>query len=461
MSASDSTLNLNIECLMSAAIGPEHGLTQAELDALAERIEDATTRIAARRGRDIGFMELPYDTQLAQTVRHKADELRSWCLNFVVLGIGGSALGNKTLHAALQHPFHDMLTAARRRKAGAPRIIVLDNIDPDLMSAALDLLKGELRDTVFNVITKSGTTAETMSQFLMVRELLRRRKGCDPTRQIIVTTEPRPDKSLLCRIAQQEGYAMLPVPPNVGGRFSILSAVGLLSAAVDGVDIKTLLAGAAAMDRRCRSPKLPENPAALYAAALYLLHTRKGKPITVLMPYCHALRALADWYCQLWAESLGKRDGLSARNIFSGPTPIASVGVTDQHSMMQLYQDGPFDKVITFIEVAQPAKKQRICKGEVEPELSYLAGRTFQDLLSAELAATRCALRDKQRPNCTIRIPRVDAATMGELLMFFEYAVTYAGMLYDVNAFDQPGVELGKLYTYGLMGRKGYEPPRL
>ena len=249
------------------------------------------------------------------------------------------------------------------------------------------------------------------------------------------------------------------MPANVGGRFSVLSVVGLLSAAVSGVVVRSLLAGAAAMDARCRGAGLQENPAALYAAALYLQY-RKGKPITVLMPYCHALRGLADWYCQLWAESLGKRDGLSERDVFVGPTPVPSVGVTDQHSVMQLYQDGPFDKVITFIEVGdRPGKPLPICRGEAEPELDYLAGHSFDELFAAELEATRSALRDKRRANCTIRIPRVDAAALGELFMFFEYAVTYSGGLYEVNPFDQPGVELSKQYTYGLMGREGYEPP--
>ena len=451
-------MTLDVENLLAGAVGPQHGLQEAELDALARRINDFTAKIQERRGKDIGFMELPCDRATTALVRKKARELRSWCRNFVVLGIGGSALGNRTIHAALQHTYHDLLPDGRRT---GPRVLIIDNVDSDWMRALAELLEGELAETAFNVITKSGETAETMSQFLLVRELLRKSKGCDPRRQIVVTTDPRADKSLLRHMADEEGYATLPVPPNVGGRFSVLSAVGLLSAAVDGVDVGALLGGAAAMDARCRNPALRDNPAALYAATLYLLYG-KGKNVTVLMPYCHALRELANWYCQLWAESLGKRDGLSAREVFVGPTPVPSVGVTDQHSVMQLYQDGPFDKVITLIEVARPARAALpICKGQVEPEFAYLKGHTFHDLLSAELAATRCALRDKQRPNCTIRIPRVDAAALGEMFMFFEYAVTYSGYLYDVNAFDQPGVELGKKYTYGLMGRKGYQPPEL
>ena len=299
-----------------------------------------------------------------------------------------------------------------------------------------------------------------MGQFLLVRDLLRRR-GLDPAGQIVVTTDPDPARSLLRRMARAEGYLAFPVPPNVGGRFSVLSAVGLLAAAVAGIDVDALLAGAAAMDERCRAPDPQANPAARYAAVLHLLHL-KGKPITVLMPYSSALRRLADWYCQLWAESLGKRQDMAGNDVFVGPTPIASVGVTDQHSVMQLYQDGPFDKVITLIEVEDATADGRdlpVCAGPNEEELAYLARSTFGRLLSAELSATRSALRDKHRPNLTLRVPRVGPAVMGELLMFFEHAVTYSGCLYGVDPFDQPGVELGKQYTYGLMGRTGYAPP--
>ncbi len=459
MSECKSCIELDLRNIYCEAVGREHGLDEAELEGLSGGIEGFARTIAERRGKDIGFMELPYDERLLGTIREKAAGLRSWCRNFVVLGIGGSALGNVAVHSALQHPCHNLLPAGHPGRLGAPRIFVLDNVDAARLRGLLDVLGDELSETAFNVITKSGSTAETMGQFLFFRDLLRRGRGCDPARQIIVTTDPSPEVSLLRRIAEREGYFALPIPPNVGGRFSVLSAVGLLSAAVGGLDVASMLKGAAAMDARCRVGSLRDNPAALYASALYLLY-RRGKRITVLMPYSHALRALADWYCQLWAESLGKRDGLSEKGVFVGPTPIASVGVTDQHSVMQLYQDGPFDKVITFVKVAGGGDEPlAICAGESEPELKYLAGHSFDDLMGAELEATRCALRDKHRPNCTIRIPRVSAGVLGELFMFLQYAVTYSGYLYDVNAFDQPGVELGKQYTYGLMGREGYEPP--
>ena len=455
----ESVLELDDANMFADAVG-EHGLTSKELDAFADRVTDYTARIAERRGGDLGFMELPYNDDLVARIQEKALEVRSWCENFVVLGIGGSALGNITLNTALLHPQHNLLPADHPGRGGAPRVFVMDNVDPDRLHGLFELLEGQMSKTAFNVITKSGSTSETMSQFLHVRDLLGRIDGCDPARQMILTTDPDPVNSLLRRIGEKGEYFMLPIPANVGGRFSVLSAVGLMQAAVSGIDIEALLAGAAAMDERCRGELLQSNPAALYACLLYAQY-QKGKHIDVLMPYSHRLSALADWFCQLWAESLGKRQDLSGEDVFRGPTPVPSVGVTDQHSVMQLYQDGPFDKVITLVEVEDTAGAELpICPGHAEPDLEYLARSSFDDLFSAELTATRCALRDKNRPNCTLRIPQVNAHTLGELFMFLEYAVTYSGYLYDVDAFNQPGVELGKQYTYGLMGRGGYEPPR-
>jgi glucose-6-phosphate isomerase len=460
MADRETTVTLDAANLYSRAVGDEHGLDPADLEALAGRLAECRRNLEGRRGADVGFTELPYDEGLVGRVEEMAADLRDWCRNFVVLGIGGSALGNIAVHTALNHQFHNLLPDGHAARLGAPRIFVLDNVDPVLLADFVDVVGDELEATAFNVITKSGSTAETMSQFLHVREALRR-GGADPVRQIIATTDSRAEKSILRRIADDEGYATLPIPANVGGRFSVLSAVGLLSAAVGGIDVRDLLAGAAAMDSQCRLEGTDANPAALYAGALYLLY-QAGKPITVLMPYSTPLRALGDWYCQLWAESLGKKEGLDGAEVFVGPTPVPSVGVTDQHSVMQLYQDGRFDKVVTLIEVERTVSDDRmltICEDAVDAELSYLGGRTFGDLFQAELTATRCALTEKHRPNMTLRIPQVGAAQVGELFMLFEYAVSYSGLLYGVNAYDQPGVELGKQYTYGLMGREGYAVP--
>jgi glucose-6-phosphate isomerase len=242
----------------------------------------------------------------------------------------------------------------------------------------------------------------------------------------------------------------------VGGRFSALSAVGLLPAAAAGADVVELLAGAAAMEARCRTPATSENPALLYAAALHLMDRRKGRHIHVLMPYADALRDTGDWFVQLWAESLGKRSEV-------GPTPFRAVGATDQHSSMQLMMEGPHDKVVTFVRVAQPRADVSIVVPQIYAgyaEIAYLHGHTMGELIEAERRASEAALRRAGRPTVSIELPRLDAHAMGELLMLLELATAYAGGLYGVNAFDQPGVEAGKRYAQGLLGRPGFEKYR-
>jgi glucose-6-phosphate isomerase len=454
----DVQMTLDVTNVMADAVGDEHGLTQADLDGLRGRLAEIAEALEARRGKDLGFMTLPGDAELVAACKAKGDEIRSWASDFCVLGIGGSALGNTTLNSALCHPFHNDLPAGHPSRNGAPRLHVLDNVDPALLAGFTEMLGDDSATTVFNVISKSGSTAETMSQFLFIRDLLKA-KGLDPARHIVATTDPAPEKSILRRIATAEGYDTFPLPANVGGRFSILTAVGLLNAAVAGVDLDELMTGAAAMDDACRTA---DGPAALWAAVNYLGFER-GKPISVLMPYSNALRTLSAWFCQLWAESLGKRDGLGAKDVYTGPTPVGAVGVTDQHSVMQLFQDGTFDKLVTLVEVDNLLDgDQAICPSQAEDELAYLTGdQTFGKLMAAELSATRAALRDKRRPNATLRIPAVTPRTLGELFMFFEWAVSYAGYLWEVDAYDQPGVELGKIFTYGLMGREGFDPPKV
>ena len=271
-----------------------------------------------------------------------------------------------------------------------------------------------------------------------------------------------PRKGALRQIAEAEGIPALPVPENVGGRFSVLSPVGLLPAAVCGVDVDELLAGAAAMEARCRTEELRRNPAGMLATLLHAADTEQGRSIHVLMPYVDRLRSVALWFQQLWAESLGKAHDLHGGSVHTGPTPLAAVGATDQHSMLQLFMEGPHDKVVLFVavedmggDVAIPSRHPEISS------LGYLGGASLGRLLDAERRATAEALRRGGRPNATILLPRVDARALGEFIMLFQIATVYAGALYGVDPLDQPGVELGKVLTYGLMGREGYDMPEL
>ncbi|HEX6939350.1 MAG TPA: glucose-6-phosphate isomerase [Longimicrobiales bacterium] len=432
------------------------GLDPDQLSGAAGRFRDVHRDVERERdtGR-LGFFALPHAEDVVRRIHAFAAEVQRDFDAVVVLGIGGSALGTTALRDALLPPFWNELDD--RARGGRPRLYVLDNVDPTTIGPLLDRL--DLSRTLFDVVSKSGTTAETMAQFLIVRDRLARTLGGDAwRRRLVFTTDP--EKGALRELAAREGIPALPIPANVGGRFSVLSAVGLLPAALLGIDIDALLEGARAMDERCRTPELAANPAGLFATLQYLADVEAGAPIHVMMAYSDRLYGIADWFRQLWAESLGKRRDRSGADVFRGPTPIKALGVTDQHSQVQLYMEGPFDKTVTFLAVAEQALD--IAIPDVYPDveaLAYLGGHGLAELLDAEREATAQALASEGRMNMTITLPRVDAHAIGQLFMLLQIATVYAGALYGVDPLDQPGVELGKRLTYARMGRPGFASP--
>ena len=436
------------------------GITAAEW-------KDVTARFrAAHAGVDklhadgvLGFLDLPDDkalhAQVTSFVRGLRDRDGAGSLtDVVVLGIGGSALGPIALRTSLRPPHWNLLSDEAR--AGEPRLHVLDNVDPANITSLLDRL--DLHRALFVVISKSGGTAETMAQYLVVRGRLDAALGRKGARQrLVFVTDPK--KGALRTIANAEGIAALDIPPNVGGRFSVLTPVGILPAALIGIDTAALLAGAGRMRDRCRAATLTENIAGAFAALQFLADTKHQRPIQVLMPYSDALRDMADWFVQLWAESLGKHRKPDDAGV--GPTPLGALGATDQHSKVQLFMEGPPDKTVTFIGVEKGVPAVEIPRLHADvPELAYLGGHQLGELLDVERRATAGALARRGRPNMTLTLERVDAAHVGELMMLFEIATAYAGQLYGVNAFDQPGVELGKQFTYAMLGRTDAEQAR-
>jgi glucose-6-phosphate isomerase len=318
----------------------------------------------------------------------------------------------------------------------------------------LDIL--DLRRTLFNVVTKSGSTAETLSQFLVAKKALIRAVGERGARdRIVVTTDAK--QGPLRRIADREGLRAFTVPDGVGGRFTVFTPVGLLSAAFGGIDLAELLAGAAAMTRCAFRDDVLKSPAYLNGLIHYLLDVKKGKTLSVVMPYSNHLARIADWYRQLWAESLGKRYSLSRREVFAGQTPVNALGATDQHSQLQLYMEGPFDKVFTFLRVEKFRRDVKIPNLYPREEaLNYLGGRTMGQLIDAELLGTEYALKEARRPSVRITLPEIRPHSVGQLLMMYEIQTVFAGGLYGVDPLDQPGVEASKVATCTLMGRKEY-----
>jgi glucose-6-phosphate isomerase len=420
---------------------------------LAERFAVAHASVEADRtsGR-MGFFELPYDEGVLSETREVADEARHRFDNFVVLGIGGSALGATTIRDALAGPSWNEWSDQDR--GGFPRLYVVDNADAATLGELLSHL--DASRTLFNVVSKSGSTAETIASYLVVEEHLRNMVGEDEARgHFLFTTDA--ERGPLRRVAEEEGIPTLEIPENVGGRFSVLSPVGVLPAAVTGVDVDALMAGAAAMDARCRAATLSDNPAGLFATLLHSADTETGRPIHVLMPYADRLRSLGLWFQQLWAESLGKAVDLQGKNVQSGPTPLAALGASDQHAQVQLFIEGPHDKVVVL--VAAPASADLVIPSHRKhvSGMGYLAGHTVGELLDAERRATAEALRQRGRPNMTVELGPIDAHGLGQILMMLQIATVYAGALYGVDPLVQPGVELGKELTYGLLGREGYE----
>ncbi len=435
----------------------DKGISQKMLDAAKPLAKAAHAYVAQNRGKDelfMGWTELPYNQdEIVADILATAKEVRRKFDNFVVFGIGGSALGPSMAFTALCHLHYNDLPKSKRR---GPRFFVEDNVDPVRMKELLDVI--DVTKTCFNVISKSGATSETMTQYLIISDLLKK-AGRDVKDHVIFTTDAA--RGNLVKISDElGGVKRYILPDGVGGRFSELCPVGLLPAAVLGIDIKLLLKGAAYMDKLCKSADLKKNPA-LLTATLQYISMQNGKNIGVLMPYSDNLRYVSDWYAQLWAESLGKNVTLDGTPCNVGQTPVKALGVTDQHSQVQLYTEGPYDKVVTFLSVGSYKEKSPIPHGcESIPDVSFLGGHTMEELIQAENKATAYALTKAGRLNYTILLPEINAFTLGQLLFLFEMQTAYAGAMFNINTFNQPGVEAGKKATFALLGKPGYEGQR-
>ena len=437
--------------MMSEFIGNE-GLTEDELNANEDLCKLAFDAFNKKRGKYmLGWSELPYEQgEIVVDIISTAKSVRKNFKYFVVLGIGGSALGPIAVFNALKHLHYNDLPDDKR---GGPKFYVEDNVDPERMAALFDVIEPE--KTMFNVITKSGSTSETMSQYLIIWDMLVKKFGDRAKEHMIATTSA--EKGNLIKLARKEGLKTFYIPDGVGGRFSELCPVGLLPAAVLGIDIEEMLAGAEYMDKRCDDHKLNKNPAMAFALLQYLSYN-KGKNISVMMPYADGLKLFADWYCQLWAESIGKAKKTDGTPAFVGQTPVKSLGVTDQHSQVQLYTEGPFDKVITLIGVDNYRKTVVIPQGcEEFPNVNFLCGHTMNELITTEMNATDYALTQKGRMTNSVYLPEVNEFTLGQFMFMLELATAYIGEMFGIDAFDQPGVEEGKNATYAIFGRVGYE----
>jgi len=418
----------------------EDGIDDTALDTYREKARMGLSRLL-RMVDDgkAGFVDLP--AQDTSAMKKFAKEISGKFNDLILVGIGGSSLGIETLCNALLPFGYNGMSFPQR--GAFPRIWVADNVDPSKISAIIDECEAE--DTFVCVVTKSGSTVETVANFSIITEWLKD-KVKDIKKHICTITDEK--NGSLRKITDSEGYKSFVVPENVGGRFSVLSPVGLLPAALLGMDIDKLLEGAGSINK-------DKYEKVITLSSIYMYFMDKGKNINVLMPYSSRLSSFADWYCQLWGESLGKRTDINGKEVFFGTTPVKSVGTIDQHSQVQLFKEGPNDKVVTFIEVSKHEKDKKI-KTDYD-DYGYLNGHSLGELCNIELLATEAALKNTGKASVKITLDSLDEYTLGWLFMLWQYIVPVIGLACDIDPFDQPGVEEGKNYAYGLLERTGYD----
>ncbi len=443
-------LRYDYSFMLEDAVG-KTGTSAQDLESVRPKLVSMRHDYFVSPEHQLGFMQLPYAAETVEAVSRKAAYYREHYDTLLVLGIGGSDLGARAAISALRHPYANFV----HNDSGMKVFFLGGNTDPSEIQHVLDVI--DWSKTVINVISKSGDTVETMSTFIFLRDQLIKHVGVEQhAKQIIATTDA--SKGTLRTIVDREGYDSLVVPDNVGGRFSVLTAVGLFPIACAGISIPELLEGAAAVCNSLVNGGGELHATELFAAFHFLGLTQKKQNVHVLVPYAAHLKEVGFWFRQLWAESLGKKDSLDGNEVFVGPTPVAALGATDQHSQFQLYYHGPFDKIFTFIQVEKFADKLTVPGAFEDIEgISYMKGFDFGTILNTELKGAALAMAERGRPVGIISIPELNAHAVGQLFQFFEIATAYMGGLLHINAYDQPAVELGKHNVYALLHRKGFE----
>ncbi|GAB4514838.1 MAG: glucose-6-phosphate isomerase [Sulfuricaulis sp.] len=447
--ASSPLLHINTARLYRDGIGAE-GIDKAEIKALALELQRVHQVVVNKStgGLNAEFACLNlHDSmpELLPPIEAAAEQLQRF-EDIAVIGIGGSSLGAKAVYQSLGA---DELVPRRSR------LHFLENIDPRHLDSFIQNRSAE--KTAVICISKSGGTIETVIQYLIVREWLEQQLGKDKARQHqwLITD---PAQGWLREAARHDGITALPVPPRVGGRYSVLTAVGLLPLAAAGVDIRGLLAGSAANAARCAAENPVTNPALEMAALFYLLDTRRNKRVSIVMPYADSLQLFGDWYRQLWAESLGKRRGGRQDDAPAGTLPVTALGTVDQHSQLQMYLESRRDKIFTFMTIDHWRQNPSIPLSDTDRKFfPYLEGKRLQDVLDAEFRATSQVITETGHPNMTLSLPALDAHALGQLIDLYQRATVYAGLLYGINPLDQPAVEKGKKLAIQFLSG-GHQP---
>ncbi len=422
-------LTLDIKGTLAKVITPSHGIPDQEFSGVRSSIRRYTEEWLSERERgDHAWSMHPYNKEMIAAVQTLADSVKTEHIQTIVwIGIGGSGLGPKVLQEIFESP-------------STPAFLVIDTIDPTALDAHLQLI--DWKSALIVVVSKSGSTLETMAAFFACFEKLKNAVKTRPHHRVIAITDP--EGGPLRAFAKAQQIHTLAIPPNVGGRFCIFTPVGLLALALLNGDIGQFVRGAKEMDTHCQEMTLSRNPAASLAAVQYLLDTRRGYPIRVIMPYGDRLHSMARWEQQLLAESLGKSDGFN-------PIPVAAIGTQDQHSLLQQWMAGPRKSWHLFL---REVDKQRLEVPRSLPDaFAYISGKTFGQLLDACYEGTSQALTSAKRPHVTIALQHLDEYHIGQLFFLLMTEVVYLGKLYRINIYGQPAVEIGKQITRGILSK--------
>ena len=419
------------------------------IKAIAETAKNILVEKSGAGNDFLGWIDLPvnYDKEEFARIQKAADKIKNDSDVLVVIGIGGSYLGARAAIEFLRHSFYNNLPKVVRK---TPEIYYCGNsISSTYLQHLIDVI-GD-RDFSVNIISKSGTTTEPAIAFRIFKEMAEKKYGKEEAEKRIYATTDKA-KGALKNLATEEGYESFVVPDDVGGRFSVLTAVGLLPIAVSGADITKLMEGAAAGRERALNAPFEENDAVLYAAIRNILHN-KGKSVEILANYEPSMHYVSEWWKQLYGESEGK----DQKGIFPASVDLT----TDLHSMGQFIQDGARIMFETVVNVGEPKATITIGKEPVDLDgLNYLAGKDMDFVNKSAMNGTILAHTDGQVPNLMINVPKQDEYTLGELFYFFEFAVGVSGYMLGVNPFNQPGVESYKKNMFALLGKPGYEKER-
>ena len=420
-----------------------------ELDLMKESIKAARKTLQERTGAGndfLGWIDLPedYNKEEFARIQKAADKIKSDSEVLVVIGIGGSYLGARAAIEFLRHSFYNSVDKSIRK---TPEIYYAGNsISGTYLSQLIETI-GD-RDFSVNVISKSGTTTEPAIAFRIFKEMLENKYGKEEAAKRIYATTDKA-RGALKSLATEEGYETFVVPDDVGGRFSVLTAVGLLPIAASGADISKLMEGAQSMRKLCLENDIEDNDAIKYAAIRNILY-RKGKSVEILANYEPIFQYVAEWWKQLYGESEGKDQ--------KGILPASVDLTTDLHSMGQFIQDGSRIMYETVMELENPSLNITVKEAENDLDgLNYLAGKTLDFVNKSAMKGTQLAHTDGNVPNLIVRIPEQNEFYLGELFYFFEFACGISGYLLGVNPFNQPGVESYKKNMFALLGKPGYE----